>query len=361
MATLFSAKRHSKRDTDPGNPAKDDAVKESTIEVVLYNELLHKDAWDRFVHQSMNGTAFHLQQFLSYHEPGKFDFHHLMFFDAGHLVAVLPGGFPKNSRSFESPLGASYGSFVVEDINAETALAIVWAFEDYVEAAGIAEVHLTGAPVIYQPVLTQNLDFALLYCGYSYERHYISHVATLDKEIAPFETLHPIAKRYIRRAERKYPGLTIEEISTDDFPKAVEEFYPIMLSNKERHHTKPTHSLLDLRKLHELLPDLMKLWLVRLDGELIAGSLIFLPNDRVPLSFYPMLRYEYSDARPIYLLSEVTMRWAQEHGYRFFDFGVSQDTSDENPMTPALSLIQFKEKFNSRGILRSTLVKRYTK
>jgi hypothetical protein len=51
--------------------------------------------------------------------------------------------------------------------------------------------------------------------------------------------------------------------------------------------------------------------------------------------------------------------WSKENGYAFVDIGVSQDTSDDNPMTPALSLIRFKEKFDSRGLLRSTLWKRY--
>jgi hypothetical protein len=51
--------------------------------------------------------------------------------------------------------------------------------------------------------------------------------------------------------------------------------------------------------------------------------------------------------------------WAKQRGFAFVDIGVSQDTSDENPMTPALSLIQFKEKFDSRGVLRSTLYKDY--
>jgi hypothetical protein len=72
-----------------------------------------------------------------------------------------------------------------------------------------------------------------------------------------------------------------------------------------------------------------------------------------------MLRYSFDDIKPIYLLMDRVTRWSQEHGYSFVDIGVSQDTHDENPMTPALSLIRFKEKFDSRGLLRSTMSKRY--
>ncbi len=355
MAILTSAKR---RSADPNGQ---EVATATSIRVVEYSPNEHKELWDSFVLRSMNGTAFHLQQFLAYHAPGKFDFHHLLFFDHERLVAVLPGGFTNGKKKYESPIGASYGSFVVEDIDAATALAIVWAFEDHVEALGIEEVNLTNAPVLYQPVLSQNLEFALLYCGYFYQRHYISHITQLPESGDPTEDFDPIAKRYIRRAKSHYPGVTIEEITAENFEKSLEEFYPIIVSNKARRDAKPTHSLEDLKRLNELLPNLIKLWLLRLDGELIAGSLIFLPNQRVPLSFYPMMRYEFSDVRPIYLLSEAMMQWAQKNGYRYFDLGVSQDTSDENPMTPALSLIEFKEKFNSRGILRSTLAKFYKK
>ncbi|MFI5263453.1 MAG: GNAT family N-acetyltransferase, partial [Candidatus Kapaibacterium sp.] len=73
----------------------------------------------------MNGTVFHTQQFLAYHNEGKFQFHHLLFYEGKRLVAVLPGGLRENGKIYDSPLGASYGSFVTEDISADTALAIV--------------------------------------------------------------------------------------------------------------------------------------------------------------------------------------------------------------------------------------------
>jgi len=328
------------------------------VRVVRYADE-YREAWDAFVRRSMNGTLFHLQQFLAYHPPGRFHFHHLLFFEGDRLVAVLPGGLTQNGRHYESPVGASYGSFVWEDIDAATALAIVEAFESYIRELGVQAVHLTSAPTLYQPVLSQNLEFALLYKGYAYERHYISHITQLGIVSDPQDLFAPIAKRYIKRAYQHYRGIAIEEVSPDRMIAALTEFYPIIVENKARRNAKPTHSLEDLRRLHELLPELMKLWLLRLDGELIAGSLIFLPNHRVPLSFYPMMRYEFRDVRPIYVLSAEMMRWAQRQGYSYFDLGVSQDTSDDNPMTPALPLIEFKEKFHSRGILRSTLAKNY--
>jgi hypothetical protein len=36
------------------------------------------------------------------------------------------------------------------------------------------------------------------------------------------------------------------------------------------------------------------------------------------------------------------------------DIGVSQDTKAENPMTPSMGLIEFKEKFDAKTIMRNT-------
>jgi lipid II:glycine glycyltransferase (peptidoglycan interpeptide bridge formation enzyme) len=153
--------------------------------------------------------------------------------------------------------------------------------------------------------------------------------------------------------------LTVEESNPETIVRMLKEFYPILLENKAKYSAKPTHTLDELLRLNELVPDLMKLFLVRVANEPIAGSLLFLANDRVSLIFYHMLRYAYQEYKPIYLLMDRVTAWSKEQGYAFVDIGVSQDTSDENPMTPALSLIHFKERFDSRGVLRSTLHKHY--
>ncbi len=307
----------------------------------------------------MNGTVFHKQQFLQYHPAGRFDFHHLLFFEGKHLVAVLPGGWKQNGSVYESPAGSSYGSFVVKDISADTALGIVAAFENYVSDHSIAEVFLTSAPVIYQPHITQNLEFALLYKGFAYQRHYISHAIDLRHGTIPFDRFQPTARKHIRRVQREHPEVMVEEVPQNDLERGLAEFYPILLENKAKFGVKPTHTLEELLELHRLLPDLMKLFLVRVNDEPIAGSLLFLANARVAIIFYHMLRYSFDDYKPIYLLMNKVTSWAQGHGFAFVDIGVSQDTSDANPMTPALSLIRFKEKFDSRGLLRSTMSKRY--
>jgi lipid II:glycine glycyltransferase (peptidoglycan interpeptide bridge formation enzyme) len=72
-----------------------------------------------------------------------------------------------------------------------------------------------------------------------------------------------------------------------------------------------------------------------------------------------MLLYEYEEFNPIHAIMYEIVKWAIEHNFKWVDIGVSQDTHSDDPMTPAMSLINFKEKFNARGILRSTFYKRF--
>jgi hypothetical protein len=49
------------------------------------------------------------------------------------------------------------------------------------------------------------------------------------------------------------------------------------------------------------------------------------------------------------------VKWATENGFKYVDIGVSQDTKADNPMTPSMSLIDFKEKFDAKTVMRNTL------
>lgn len=305
-----------------------------------------KEEWDEFVLRSNNGTMFHMQRFFDYHEPGKFEFDHLMIYNGAKLYAVLPGAV--RGDAFESPIGASYGSIVHDEMKFKYALDVVDALVEWGRERGLKRFELTNAPLIYDGIPNQNIDFALLWRGAAYTLHYISSAVPLD----PNRETIPRFQKSTRRNVRKHlhdPDVRVE------MNEAYDEFYPILLENKSKHDVKPTHSLEDLYRLRELMPERLKLIMVYYKNEPVAGSLLFLPNDRVALCFYNMLRYEYDHLKPIYRVMYEVVEWATKNGYRHVDIGVSQDTKADNPMTPSMNLIDFKEKFDARTVMRNTL------
>jgi hypothetical protein len=319
------------------------------MEVIKYTEEW-KEEWDKFVLASNNGTMFHMQKFFDYHEPEKFSFNHLIVIDKGNIVAVLPGAVVDGM--FESPIGASYGSLVIKDISFKKTMEIVSTVLDYGKKQGYKGFMLTSAPMIYEKYQSQSLDFAMLWQGFQFELHYISSAIKLDPERDIIERCKPTIRRNIRKS-LKNPDIRVE------INERYDEFYPILLDNKARHDVKPTHSYEDLLKLKELLPDYLKLFMVYYKDKPIAGSLMFYPNKQIALCFYNMLLYDYAQYKPIQRVMYEVIKDSTERGFTYVDIGVSQDTKAENPMTPSMSLIDFKEKFDAKTIMRNTLAIRF--
>ncbi len=314
------------------------------MEVIKYSEEW-KIKWDEFVLNSNNGTMFHLQKFFDYHTPGKFKFDHLLFVEKNKIVALLPGRL--TDGLFESPIGASYGAIVTGDIKFAVAMELVSTLLDYGRKNGIKEFELTPAPMIYETYQNQNLEFAMRWLGFSYKLHYISSAIKLDKERDIVERCSPTIRRNIRKT-LKNPEIRAE------INERYDQFYPILIENKARHNVKPTHSYEDLLRLKELMPDNLKLFMVYLNDEPIGGSSMFFANKNVALCFYNMLRYEYAEYKPIQRVMYEVLKYSTENGYAYVDIGVSQDTKAQNPMTPSMSLIEFKEKFDAKTIMRNT-------
>lgn len=306
-----------------------------------------RDEWEEFVKKSNNGTIFHRQTFLDYHQPDKFNFNHLMIRKNDKLIGVLPGGLTDEGKVYWSPVGASYGSIVTEDLGFEISLEIVDTLMEYFYKNDLKEIFLIPPPLIYSKNYSQHLEYAMLYRKFDFELHYISHAIHLKNKNDFLKFFDKTARKTIHKILRS-GELVISE--SNDY----QSFNEILVANKARHGVKPTHTLEDMLRLAGLVPESLKLMLVYYQDKPIAGSLLFLCNSKVVLCFYNMLLYEYEYLKPIYLVMFETCRWAYENGYEWVDIGVSQDTKAEDPMTPSLGLIQFKERFDSRGILRST-------
>ncbi len=314
------------------------------MEIIKYSNEW-KEKWDRFVLNSNNGTMFHLQKFFDYHTPGKFQFDHLIFLDEGKIAAVLPGRL--KDGVYESPIGASYGSIVTGDVKFAKAMEIVSSLLEYGRKNGIKEFELTPAPMIYETYQNQNMEFAMRWLGFDYKLHYISSGIKLNKGDDYLLRFTPTTRRNVRKTF-KMNNLRVE------INDRYDEFYPILVENKAKHDAKPTHSYEDLLKLKQLMPERLKLFMVYLGEKPIGGSLMFLTNKNVALCFYNMMLYEFAEYKPMHRVMYDLVNHFTDLGYSYVDIGVSQDTKDENPMTPSMSLIEFKEQFDAKTIMRNT-------
>ncbi len=318
------------------------------IIIEKYRDELKKN-WDNFVEKADNGTIFHKIQFLSYHPSDRFNFHHLIFQKNSNIIAVLPGML--NKGIFKSPAGASLGGIVMDDTNFRKADIIVNKFLEYCNENKIKEVYLTLPPIVYSKETNKNLEYVLLYNGFVYSSNMYTSVIDLSKSTDdPIRICHENSRNAIRKAINS--GIEIK--LSDDY----ENFYPILLKNKEKFDVSVTHSLAELNKLNRLLPHKFKLFLAYREGTLMGGSLIFVCNERTLLAFYIALDYDHQKYRPInYLLYEI-IRWGQKNGFKYLDLGVNQEESKDNPMEVNRGLISFKASMGAQCFFRNQLYKK---
>lgn len=303
-----------------------------------------KTEWDAFVRQSNNGTLFHLQDFLAYHPEDRFMFHHLMFYRDNKLLCVLPGG--KKGRSFISPTGASYGGFVTRPFtNYTTMESIVQSFISHCKDMEIENIHITPPMQIYNSIFDEVVEYALLYNKFTCSNSLYSSIIDLSR-IRSRADLAKTPRYCVNKAERA--GVQIME--SDNYSQA----YDMLVENKKKFQTTPTHSLEELIYLHNHFPQSIKLFLACHERKPIAGQWIFLTNSNCALIFYSMHLYEYRNLYSLNLLLEHVIKWVGEKGFRYLDYGVSADTFHSDPMEPSRSLVRFKESVGCTGCLRKT-------
>ena len=179
--------------------------------------------WDNFIKESVNGTVFHLQKFLAYHRPGRFNHRHLLFYKKGKLIAVVPGvDWHKGQlHSYISHKGASYGGFVLrEGVGIADALELVSTLIWWCNNKKFDRIYLTQPPEIYYARPDNHIDFALYKAGFTFAKRELTSVIELKSSIdGNFNLFKPEARTATRKAIKS--GLEVR-ISED-----WDEFYPI--------------------------------------------------------------------------------------------------------------------------------------
>ncbi|MCD6419083.1 GNAT family N-acetyltransferase [bacterium] len=306
-----------------------------------------RDNWNNFLKNSNNGTIFAHQSFFDYHPPERFKHRHLMFYDAKGLVALFPCAEVERDgeKILVSHPGASFGGFVLrEKTGISEALSLVDELLRFAKDKNYSGVEMTLPPWIYYKFPENHIDFALFNKGAGHRKRELTAVVPIyddfEKNISLFR---PTARTAMRKAQKN--GIEIRQ--SEDFVA----FYRILEKNLSmRHGVAPTHTIDEIIRLKELLPENIELISAFLDDKMIAGTLLFICNERTILAFYISQDYEHQNLRPLNLLFAEVIRWASKKKFRWLDFGTYTLNN-----VPNLGLARFKESLGAKGIFRDTL------
>ncbi len=304
--------------------------------------------WEEFIQTSNNGTLFHRRNFLNYHIEREFIDHSLIFEKKGKIIALLPAAEMHDSngeKRLHSHPGATFGGLVYTKLNFEEIDFIIQELIKYSKNNGFASIFIIPPSQLYHKIFNESTEYLLHWHGFNGEEIYHSSIIDLSAKENASELVSQRKRRYLKKIEAKAQI----ELQWDN---NIEAFYPILLDNKQRHNSTPTHTQAELKKLMELMPNKFHLLMMYENKTPIGGTFIFMANSTVGIIFYNMINYEYEHIQPASFLILETMKWAKEKNLKYLDFGVSQLPTSDNPLAPSPNLIKFKEQFSARGMLR---------
>ena len=319
-----------------------------TIKVVKYTEN-KKSEWNEFVNCNY-GTIFHNLDFLSYHgDKFKQNEDHLIFYHKRqNIIGAMPLAiFEEGGKVVaKSPYGASYGGVIVKEyLKFRDSEELINSLMEFFKDNNFDEVHITPPPLIYSRVPNCYIEFALLKNSFEITKREITSVIKLNCfNSDPFEIFETRARTAVKKARKK-------EVKIIESSNEYDAFYKILKETKARHNAEPTHTLQELKKIRDILPNSIKLDMAYVNEDPVAGILYFICNSRTVLTFYICHKTTYNEYSPVNLLIYHGMIWAKKNEFKYLDLGTN--TQD---MIPNHNLFLFKESFGSVGYFRDTFL-----
>lgn len=307
-------------------------------------------AWDEFVSASRSGTFFHTRRFLGYHPEDRFADASLFFADASGILATLSAASQEidGERFLVSHPGASYGGLALspkigmketgEMIKVLMAHAMEQGF------AGIRFLRLT--PPSVRREFSDDQEYWLFQSGWKAFRMELATSLSLlgMKEESVLDRFSGKCRNMVRQAERG--GLTCRE--SDDFAS----FWPILEGMlRAKHASKPTHTLEEITRLHDLCPRDIRLFGAYLGEQMVAGIVGIVLHERALYTLYMAQDYAHQNIHPLHLLvSELAKTCIREHR-RILHFGIS---TEDGGVKVNDGLFFFKESFGASAVRRES-------
>lgn len=309
------------------------------------------EAWDVFVeHEARNGTLLHTRRFLSHNPANARDDASLLYRKGSRIVGVLPAALvlPNGRTTFASHPRATYGGFVLaRDAGLRAVEAMVDHALDHARALGAEAVWVRPPFRIFHESPADEPDYVLWARGFGVRTRELE-VAIPVAGIAPDDVLGVFdgkTRNQVRKAAKQ--GVTVR--FSDDYA----EFWEVLEQTLLAHYgTRPTHSLAEIEVLRSAVGDRVRLLAAYHDGRLVAGSVVFLANQRALHAQYIASRADAAALCPVNAVLAELVAWGARDGYAYVNLGMATEPGGH---AVNYGLFEFKEGFGGGGVLRETL------
>ena len=294
--------------------------------------------WDEMVSRSRNGTFLHQRGYMDYHSD-RFKDSSLVALHDGKMCSVLPANI--DGDTLWSHRGLTYGGWLLPSKHFDTSVmvevmdaAIAWMRDN-----GFKKLIYKPVPHIYHRYPCEEDLYAVFRHGGTLLETNISTTIDLTCPIS-LDRGNKSGANAARKA-----GIQVGE--SDDWSG----YWQLLSSLLDaRYGTRPVHSLEEILLLHSRFPENIRLYTATLEGELLAGVVMYLSM--------PVAHCQYigasprgKDSKALTLLFDQLIKDSAEQGFRYFDFGIS---NEDHGRYLNEGLVRQKCRLGGRGIVYNT-------
>jgi hypothetical protein len=296
------------------------------------------DRWDTLCAAAYGATFLHTRRYLSYH-GNRFIDRSLVVEDGARWLGVLPLAEDASDPALVvSHPGLTYGGMLHDGaLRGEAMVQAMQLAADELRAQGHSRLLYKPVPHIYALAPAQDDLYALFRLQARCMRSDLSSCIDLAHRLPASER----RRRALRKAHEA--GLTIHQGC-----EQLARLWPVLEENLLRAHgQRPVHSLREIETLADRFPRLVRCLLASLDGQAVAGLVLYL-SARVVHAQYIAASEQGQALHAPDLLFQRAIDDAQTLGARYFDFGVS---TVEQGRVLNQGLHRFKSEFGAGGVV----------
>ena len=308
------------------------------VEIIRYDATMAAQ-WNEMARQCRNSTFQHQRGYMDYHSD-RFTDCSLIALHNGKPRALLPANV--DGDTLWSHRGLTFGGWLVplKHFDVTVMIEVMDATVAWMKDNGLKRLVYKAVPHIYHRYPCEEDLYALF-------RHHASLIETNISTTIDLSCPLPLDRgnKSGANAARK-AGITVG-------PSEDWQQYWHLLSSllDERYDTRPVHTLDEILLLQSRFPDDIRLYTATLDGELLAGVVMYLSA--------PVAHCQYigasprgKDSKALTLLFDYLIQESTRLGYRYFDFGIS---NEDHGRYLNEGLVRQKSRLGGRGIVYNTL------
>ncbi|TYZ29949.1 GNAT family N-acetyltransferase [Selenomonas caprae] len=305
----------------------------SRVRAVVYNHN-YEAAWDEFVQNAKNKHFFFYRKYMEYHSD-RFNDLSLMFInDKDKIVALLPAS--RHDNTLISHGGLTFGGVLSnESMSTELMLEIFNELYKFCKEKRIIKLLYKCMPYIYYKYPSEEEKYALFIHNAKLIRRDVSTTIYLPCRYK----YKKLRKRMINKAHNN--GVEVKE------SKNFRAFIDLVNSVLSKYHnTSAVHTGAELELLASRFPKNIHLYIAELNGELLAGTVVFENDDVVHTQYLANSgKGRALGALDCVIDYLVTEKYAKS---TYLDFGIS---NEQQGRYLNKGLIEQKEGFGARAVV----------